>query len=222
MSNAGLSDRDEAVLGFVEEEMADISDDADTPAEELADVRELCRDLASRLDAVEHEQQQAAGKRRDIFKRLRRIEERLDDDGTVTGSTELEQYATAPEQIRKQLSANKKRAVTLYEDWTDVAWRPDANEENLNKWRVDTARRLDVKNQPSRLKHELEQREGETLSWNDVYRTMKQMAKMSGGEEEVDSYGRSHIVGGDYEYHERPTADNSRMKRVLKEVTDDE
>lgn len=219
MSSDGMTDRDEAVMSFVDDQIQHVEEGADEPSEEIAELRDLCRDLAARVDRVETEQAQAEQKRRDLRRDITQMQEMIQGDGSgVTGTTELEQYATAPEGMLSDLPTNKRRAIRLYNNWLSIAWRPDANEENKNKWMVDTATRKNAKNNPSRLKHELELLEESGLSWNDVYRTMKHMAKMSGGEEHVDDYGRSHIVGGDYEYHEKPTADNSKMKRILKEV----
>lgn len=47
---------------------------------------------------------------------------------------------------------------------------------------------------------------------------MKAVARLSGGELETDEYGREQIVGGDFEYREEITPDNSRTKKVLVEV----
>lgn len=51
-----------------------------------------------------------------------------------------------------------------------------------------------------------------------MYRAMETTAKLSGCEEVVDKYGRVKVVGGDYEYRHLPTADNSGVNRVPKEV----
>lgn len=216
-----LTERDEQVLAVVDQEIErarETTDDADGEIEQL---RALCRDLAERVDAVEQEQRAAREKRRDLFREIESLKQAINADGqAVTGTTELEQYATAPQGVRSDLSANKRRAVRLYEHWTEIAWRPDANEKNRHKWRVDTATRKNAKNNPSRLKHELERLEDRSLNWNDIYRTIQQMAKMSGGEEHTDEFGRTHIVGGGFEYHEKPTSDNRKMKRVLKEATE--
>lgn len=218
MSDAdALTDRDEALLGVVEDEMDDIAESTADPDAEIVELRELCRGLADRVDTAEEEIEKSRQQRQDIFRRLSQLENQIKGDVTVAGSNELEQYALAPESMKDQLTVNKRRALQLYENWSRIAWQTQAHEGN-DAYYVDTNTRKNAKNHPSRLKHELETLEGEPLQWNDVYRTMQQMALMSGGEEETDEYGRTHIVGGGYEYHEKPTADNSKMKRVLVQV----
>jgi hypothetical protein len=49
-----------------------------------------------------------------------------------------------------------------------------------------------------------------------VYRAMEHVAKLTGGEEHQDEYGRLHIHGGEFEYHEKTTPDGSDTYKILR------
>lgn len=198
---------------FGDEDLVDW-DPSDMEADDASE-SELREQLAQERAAREDLEAQFQQFKREMVEKVNRLENAVDGNGAV-GQTELEQYATAPEDIRAGLSTNKERAVKLYEDWQDIAWKQHSD--HGGSFFVDTQTRSMKKNHPSKLKHTLETRWDESLTWNDIYRTMKKVALMSGGESLVDEYGRTHITGGGFEYHERPTPDSSKVKRVLAEA----
>ena len=53
-----------------------------------------------------------------------------------------------------------------------------------------------------------------------MYRALKAVARLSGGEEDTDTNGRTHITGGAFEYHVLPTADGVKTRSVLERVGD--
>lgn len=189
------------------------------PAEFEADESQSDSDLREQLDAERQERERLEAEfeqfKREMVAKVNELQAAVDGQ-SVVGDTELQQYATAPDDIRAGLSTNKERAVRLYENWHEIAWKQQ--EAHGGRYFIDTKTPSMKKNHPSKLRHELETRWDENLHSPDIYRTMKQLAKMSGSEESVDEYGRVHITGGEYEYHERPTADNKSIRRLVVEV----
>jgi hypothetical protein len=207
-----MTDRDEQVMELLNDGEAAPPSQTDDPDE----LRETIHELAGELESTKEDLRQY---KTETNRRLNAIEQQLDGDVSTAGSTTLEQYASMPEDVREEtLGPTDNRAVTLYLEWDNIAWKGPYDDA---EWCVDTKAKANQKNNPSRLKVNLERATNESLDWKEVYRAMKAVAKLSGGDEETDQYGRTHIVGGDFEYHQLPTADNSGAKRVLKEVAND-
>lgn len=171
--------------------------------------------------------------------RLDELEARI--DGQSPGEEDgppIVQYAKIPEDERSELLDTREQiAVALHVNWADIAWdlggggsihgttlttdgRLD-RESSGQKIGVDTKAKAAAKYNPSRLKHRLKQLLDRDLQANEVYRGLKRLAKLSGGEEHVDeATGRVRITGGLYEYRERSTADNEDVRRVLWRAAD--
>lgn len=138
--------------------------------------------------------------------RVSQLERDLYGDGSSPAAlTALQQYARLPETERDTcLGASERRAVVIYEHWDELADSLPNGSAG-----VSTKRDSTLKHNPSRFKIDLEHLLGEDLAWEQVYRAMKAVATLSGGEPEPDQYGRTHIVGGLYEFHERTSPDNT-------------
>jgi hypothetical protein len=126
-------------------------------------------------------------------------------------ATTLDKYAAMPDQTREEtLGATDQRAVTLYQDWFDVARETPSGE-----YAIATKRNPRKKHGRSDLKDDIERVCDESLAWNQIYRTMRRVAELSGGEHVVDDYDRNHVVGGCFEFHEKPTPDGDRVYKLL-------
>jgi hypothetical protein len=128
-------------------------------------------------------------------------------------SSTLEKYADIPENQRESLlGATDRRAVEIYENWNDIA-------ESTGKGLALSTRRSSInKNAPSKIRTELNKILDEDLAWTQIYRAMKAVAELSGSELSTDDVGRSHLTGGDFEFHERSTPDNEETYKVLVRV----
>lgn len=174
-----------------------------------------------------------------VCERLDDLEVRLDDTQPVEpDGPPIVQYANIPADERAELlDTSEQIAVTLHVNWRDIAWDLGGGgsihgtsltadgrlerEASQQKVGVDTKAKAAAKYNPSRLKHRLKQRLDRDLQANEVYRGLKRLAKLSGGEEHVDdATGRVRITGGLYEYRERATADNMDVRRVLWRAAD--
>lgn len=141
---------------------------------------------------------------RDTVKRLVRQINNQRGDG-FEGLNTLEKYTRMVENgDDESLSASDRRAVAIHRNWDAIAERM-ANG-NLG---VSTKKRSAKAHGPSQLKVDLQNILGEDLQNTQIYRAMKRAAKLSGGTAEPNEYGRTKIVGGIYEYHERTSPDNT-------------
>jgi hypothetical protein len=203
-----LSEREEWVLNDGEVLERESTDDD-------ADVVEVETDLLVRL------QSQLA----EAEARIDELEDRVETLETAGSTspiddaedlTTLERYAQIPEEDREELiSPSDRRAVAIFEHWWDLA------EKTPKGYVVSTRRNSVKKNNPSQFKLDLEGACGEeNLEWMQVYRAMQHVAKLSGGEEHQNDYGRLHIHGGAFEYHEKTTPDGEKTYKVLR-LTED-
>lgn len=159
--------------------------------------------------------------RQEVLRRL----EALEQGDTVQSEPDgppIIHYSNIPENERAELLATSELiAVTLHDQWESIAWkmgggRNYAGQRAEQRYGVDTKTKADVKYNPSKLRHELKLALDRDFQVNEVYRGMRRLAKLSGGEERVNqSDGRVHISGGLYEYREQATADNQDVRRVL-------
>jgi seryl-tRNA synthetase len=177
-------------------------------AGEIAALEERVDRLQNDLQKERQRRAETTDELRDAIDQLRAVIE--DEDVDLDGKTTLEKYAAMPPEVREEtLGASDRRAVALYENWFDVA------KQTKRGYVVSTSRNQHKKNSPSDLRPTLSDKTGEDLAWNEVYRAMKAVAKLSGGELEIDDYDREHVAGGAIEYHEMPTADGQQMKKRL-------
>lgn len=134
--------------------------------------------------------------------------------------TILEKYQQMPEEEREQnLSGNtsKLRAVKIFENWSDWSQRGarDSSEQFIST--LHTRGRYNK----IALKVDLQSATGEDLQNIEVYRAMKQVAKLSVQDTDeveciTDEFGREHITGGAFEFHEKVNEDNQKKFKALK------
>lgn len=204
-----LTEDDRALLDHLDEEI----DDAD----DVAEVKEVAREIREKFARHRAEFRQFQAK---TERRLDALEQRQSDTADED-APELVRYAQFSEEQREDVLTTRQRiAVTLYEEWNEIAWTLGggsnyAGTKNNQRIGVDTKTTANAKYNPGKLKHELRRSLGEDLDSNQVYRGMKALADLSGGEEYVDEDGRLHITGGWFVYHEKPTADGNDTKRVV-------
>lgn len=131
----------------------------------------------------------------------------------------IQQYANIPEGERDVLSTSEEIAVVLHENWRDIAWK--LGDADNRRFGVDTKSRANAKHNPSRLRHELRRELDRDFQATEMYRGLKRLAALSGGEEHVNAGdGRVHISGGLYEYRERASPDGKHVNRVLWRATE--
>lgn len=160
-----------------------------------------------------------------VFSRLHQLEtttgESIDPDAPV-----LVYYANMPEKHHDNLETSKRIAVTLHNNWRDIAWQLGGGtnvtgDKVQSKVGVDTKTKANAKYNPSLIRHRLKIYCDRDFQMNEVYRGLRQLAKLSGGTEHVDGVaGRVRITGGLYEYQERATADGKDVRRVLWRTTE--
>jgi len=200
-----LTDEDRKLLNHIDGQI-DEADDA-TEFEEIAkELRDKFAQHRAEFRQFQH----------DVTNRFERLEDGVEqqpadeDDVPV-----IDRYARMSDEEREEiLSTAEHIAVTLHDNWRDIAWKlGDAKNRRIG---VDTKTKANAKYNPSQIKHRLKQHVDRDLQSTEIYRGLQQLAKLSGGEEHVDvETGRIHIPGGLYEYHERRTADNKETRRVL-------
>lgn len=193
-------------LSIAEERIQSLEKTVETQADMIRDRDDRISHLESTVES--------------LSQRLDELSNRIDvREGSSAELSDLVRYSNMTSDERSEfLSMSQVRAVTIYRHWDEIAWGPNDHDE----YYVDTKSQANAKNNPSKLKYRFEQISGEDLEWMQIYRAMKAVAKLSGGEPEQDEYGRTSITGGRFEYVEQPTADSSKMRRVLKEVPDEE
>lgn len=203
-----LSERDRQLLSTIDEEIE--------AADDSSDYERIARDLRDRF--AEHRAEFRQFKH-DTNRRLERLEENetgqaaVDDDAPL-----LVHYANIPEDDREDaLSTSEQIALTLHCEWSDIAWT--MGDSDNRKVGVDTKTKANAKYNPSRLRHRLKEKVGHDLQATEIYRGLKRLAILSGGEECVNAAdNRVHVTGGWYEYREMTTADNQDVKRVVWKV----
>ena len=139
--------------------------------------------------------------------------------------TILEKYRRMSEAEQEQLLAgnpSKRRAITIFEHWREWAEQVPAG------WLIST-NQTHGKHGRTAIAVYLQSATGEDLQANEVYRAMKTVAKLSVKDSDdvevvTDNYGREHITGGAFEYHEKvnPNANGTNRKhKILKLVDED-
>jgi hypothetical protein len=188
---------------------------------ELNAVEESSGELAARVSELEATVERQREQIQTLFEKLHAIEHG-DGRGDVASSlVVLEKYAEMEPREREEcLGSSDRRAVVLFEHWWDIA-----KQAGNGNYVVTTHRNSTKKHNPAQVKIDLEQAAGEDLRWEQVYRSMRHIAKLSAAspqddvESVTDGYGRKHITGGAFEYHEKATPDGSDTYKLV-ELTD--
>lgn len=207
----------EGVLTEEDKALLDHIDDRIDEADDATEFEEVARGLQAEFRKFRAEFRKYQN---NVENRLHKLESRE----TVSEDEDqppIVHYANIPEEDRADhLGTSDLIAVTLFENWEEIAWtlgggRNYAGNKQDQKFGVDTKSKANAKYNPSRIKHRLKQFLDQDLQSNEVYRGLKRLASLSGGEEHVDTDGRVHITGGWFAYQERATADNNDVRRVL-------
>lgn len=214
-SDAPLTDRDRKLLAKIDDQI----DAADSPTDYDRLAREL-RDQLREHKALLREHEQRLDHHEDRF-------DRLEDGGLETETDDaaatIDRYANIPRDERAELlDTSEHIAATIHGNWDQIAWtlgggRNAHGDRATQRVGVDTASRATVQYSPSKLKHRVTTILDEDFQSVQLYRGMKRLAKLTGGEERVNVDGRVHISGGTYEYREQSSPDNTdgQITRVL-------
>lgn len=219
-ADEALTEEDKALERYFDSQHQDTEADDETAnlAAQRAAITSHDRPVERRLRDAE----QQLDAQRDLIQQLvqsvNRLQDTVEGGRGPVGQTTLEKYSTmTPDDRREVLPRSEQRAVTIYEHWDDIAWKTGEAFDTPRRV-IETGSVANVKHSPSKAKYRLEQVFDEELAWNEIYRALKAVAKLSGGEESVDDAGRTHITGGTFEYHVQRTGDNSDTRRVLERV----
>jgi chromosome segregation ATPase len=207
----GLSDRDELVLEALERP----EQDDDDLAGRIAALESLVESLQADIAQLEADLTAEREHKRELVQAVNRLQDAVEGRDEMVGASTLEKYASMDEADREALlSTSERRAVSIYRHWDELAWV--ANGKEL----LETQARANAKNNPSKLRYRLKKHFDQSLQANEMYRALKAVARLSGGDEETDTNGRTHITGGAFEYHVLPTVDGTKTRRVLERVSD--
>jgi len=205
-----LSDRDELVLAAAVEAGND-----DDLAGRVATLESLVESMRAGIAQLEADLKNEREHKRELVQAVNRLQDEVEGRDELIGASTLEKYASMDAADREELlSTSEQRAVSIYRHWDDLAWV--ANGKEL----LETQARANAKNNPSKLRYRLNKHFDESLQANEIYRALKAVARLSGGEEDTDTNGRTHITGGGFEYHVLPTADGTKTRRILERVGD--
>jgi len=133
--------------------------------------------------------------------------------------TIIEKYSRMSESEREELlegNTSKLRAILMFENWRDWSKTVDAGaliSTNHTRGRYNKIA----------VKVDLQSATGETLENIEVYRAMKALARLSVQEpddvqELTDEFGREHIRGGAFEYHDKVNPDSGSHFKIVKLV----
>lgn len=216
MAAVSDADRDAEVWAAIGGDLDELGGETPTSPDDSAEPIQLSRSawnaVLSRLDELD-----------------RRVDQLENGDGPPDDGPPIVHYANIPaDERQKHLSTSDHIAVTIHEQWGDIAWSLGGARDQVSgdlterRTGVDTKTKASAKNNPSRLRHRLKQALDRELQATEIYRGLRALAKLSGGEEHVDdAAGRTHITGGLYEYHEKATTDGKGVRRVLWKADND-
>jgi len=214
----GLTDRDRDVLDQLD------SDGASSPPaqEQIEALREENRELEAEVQDLRDE---LTATKKTLFSQLNQLQDKVNgQDPTDPRSntyyenlTILEKYSRMSEGEREDLlagSPSKRRAVLIFQNWADWSRTVDAGE-------IISTNHTRGKYGKTAISVDLQTATDEDLQANEVYRAMKAVAKLSVQETDeveavTDQYGREHISGGAFEYHEKVNPDANGQKRKFK------
>lgn len=218
-----LTEEDRALLDHLDEDI-DEAESEDELEEVARDLREKIREQREQIRNLE---QQFNEFQQSVDQRLSQLEER-DAAAEKDEVVPLETWLQLDEEAREEeLSTSDKIALTIHENWHDIAWTMGggsnyAGTRSDQRVGVDTNTKANAKYNPSRLKHRLKKELDFEPHHEQVHRGLKRLADATGGEEEIDvSSSRALVIGGWYEYRELPTPDGNDTKRVLWRNDDD-
>lgn len=200
--DGALTQADRDLLAHIDEEIGEAEDEADYEA-----VATLLR------NRFENHRAEFRAFQRDVEDRLSALEDGHAATEADAAPHTLAKFAAMPEEERAELlGATDQRAVSIYEHWDDLAEQANAG------YVISTRRSSTTKHGTSKLRTDLNKIFDEDLEWTQIYRAMKAVARLSGGQETADDWGRTHIYGGAWEFHEKPTPDASDTHKVLVEA----
>lgn len=196
-----LSEGDQRVLDYIDEQIEEAEDEADYEA-----IARLLR------DNVEDLRREFRVFQNDVGRRLSQLENgAVRDDVEDEEKLPIDVKANLP---REELTTSEEIAVALHENWSEIAWSLGDGE--TFQYGVNTRTKATTKNAPSKLRHELRRELDRDLAPQQIYRGLKRLATLSGGEERVHKAdGRVHIADGLYEYRERTPPTGGQTRRVL-------
>lgn len=209
-----FSERDRALREQLQAEADPRSTD-----EQIDALRERNRELEAEVQELRSELETATDTIQGLAGRVNDLAARVDgnDDPRANGYYEhltiLEKYHEMSEEERADLlegSTAKLRALEIFENWTDWAM---CGTRDQSEWFISTNQTRGAYGKMA-LKIDLEQATGEDLQNVEVYRAMRMVAKLSAKDRDdvdvtTDEYGRKHITGGAFEFHEKVNPDDS-------------
>jgi hypothetical protein len=205
-----LSDRDELVLAETVEP-GDDDDLADRVAALESLVESMQADIARLEAALDAEREDT----RNLVQMVNRLQDAVEDRDKLVGASTLEKYASMDKADRESLlSTSEQRAVSIYRHWDDLAWVAQGHEV------IETQARASATGKQSKAKFRLEKHFDESLQSTELYRALKAVARLSGGEASTDEYNHERITGGDFEYRHVYKRSGNGTRRVLERVTD--
>jgi hypothetical protein len=195
--------------------------DAHGNGADLDAVEKSSAELAARVSDLEATVERQREQIQTLFGKLHAIEDGAGGRDVALSLAVLEKYTEMePAQREECLGPSDRRAVVLFEHWWEIA-----KQAGNGNYVLTTIRNSTKKHNPAQVKIDLEHAAGEDLRWEQVYRAMRHLAKLSAAspqdevESVTDQYGRTHITGGAFEYHEKTTPDGSDTYKLV-ELTD--
>lgn len=214
----GLTDRDREVLDQLDTE----GEPAPSAQEQIEALRKENQELEAEVQDLRDE---LTATKKTVFSKLNELQDKVDgQDPTDPRSnnyyenlTILEKYERMSEGERQDLlsgSPSKRRAVLIFQNWADWSRTVEAGE-------LISTNHTRGKYGKTAISVDLQTATGEDLQANEVYRAMKAVAKLSVQDTDeieavTDQYGREHVTGGAFEYHEKVNPDASGQKRKFK------
>ena len=228
MSTEQLADDDAALLEHLDQQAEENHEPNDyagedyVPREELEEERQRRRELEEKVDSMH-------GTLKDLVSTVNELQGRVDGDDPTNPRTSthyndrtlLEKYASMSDEEREEtLGPTTQRAVEIFqnwEDWRDTTPNGQVISTKMRRGRYDRlALKVDLQNAREKELHNAE-----------VYRAMKEVARLSVTDNDeveavTDTSGREHITGGAFEFHEKPNPDNSSDYKILTLANPDE
>jgi cell division protein FtsB len=218
-----LTQRDRQVLDQLDGEA-----DPDLTAQEQIDA------LQKQNEALEAEVQdlrdELTGTKQTLFAELNKLRDAVNGTDTTDpratnfyeNLTILEKYNEMSEEERAELLSgcpSKRRAVSIFQNWDD--WSKKVSAGQLISTNHTRGRYNKIA-----LKVDLQGETDEDLQNVEVYRAMKTLAKLSVQDPDdvdcvTDQYGREHVTGGAFEFHEKVNPDSGSHFKYVKLVDAD-
>lgn len=216
----GLTDRDREVhdqLGPGDENVSSADEKIEALREENRELEEEVQDLRDELTAT----------KKTLFAEINKLRDEVngkDPSDPRSGNyyddlTVLEKYERMSDEERDELLSgcpSKRRAVKIFENWSEWSQR---GARDRDEQLISTNQTRGQYNKLA-LKVDLQSATGTDLQNVEVYRAMKMVAKLSVQDPddvicETDQYGREHVKGGAFEFHEKVNPDSGNHYKVL-------